>query len=84
MYSNYKKVYYNEVSQKVWRTNTTAIEQSVNYEYIGTMTLAEYELLVETLFELYEDNEISLEAFVRIFGDIRTFSDHIKKLVDNA
>lgn len=84
MYSNYKKVYYNEVSQKVWRTNTTAIEQSVNYEYIGTMTLAEYDLLIETLFELYEDNEISLEAFVRIFGDIRTFSDHIKKLVDNA
>tara|TARA_R100001510_G_C7606270_1_gene171287 strand:- start:195 stop:449 length:255 start_codon:yes stop_codon:yes gene_type:complete len=84
MYSNYKKVYYNEVSQKVWRTNTTAIEQSVNYEYIGTMTLAEYDLLIETLFELYEDNEISLEAFIRIFGDIRTFSDHIKKLVDNA
>jgi hypothetical protein len=84
MYSNYKKVFYNEVSQKVWRTNTTALEQDVNYEYIGTMTLAEYDLLVETLFELYEDNEISLEAFARIFGDIRTFCDHIKNLVENS
>lgn len=84
MYSNYKKVFYNELSQKAWRTNTTANEQDVNYEYVGTMTQAEYELLVETLFELYEENEISLEAFSRIFGDIRTFCDHIKNLVDNS
>jgi hypothetical protein len=83
MYSNYKKVFYNEVNQKVWRTNTTANEQDVNYEYIGTMTSAEYDLLIETLFELYEDDEISLEAFSRIFGDIRTFCDHIKKLIEN-
>ena len=53
MYSDYKKVFYNELSQKAWRTNTTAVEQNVSYEYIGTMTLAEYELLIETLFELY-------------------------------
>jgi len=84
MYSDYKKVYYNEASQKAWRTNTTATEQDVNYEYIGTMTLAEYELLVETLWEMYEDNLITLEAFSRIFGDIRTFCDHIKNLVDNS
>ena len=84
MYSDYKKVFYNEMSQKAWRTNTTANEQDVNYEYIGTMTQAEYELLVETLFELYEDNEISLKAFSRIFGDIRTFSDYIKNIVDNV
>ncbi len=84
MYSDYKKVFYNELSQKAWRTNTTAVEQNVSYEYIGTMTLAEYELLIETLFELYDNNEISLEAFARIFGDIRTFCDHIKKLVDNT
>ena len=78
MYSDYKKVFYNELSQKAWRTNTTAVEQNVSYEYIGTMTL------IETLFELYDNNEISLEAFARIFGDIRTFCDHIKKLVDNT
>ena len=38
----------------------------------------------QTLFELYENNEISLKAFNRIFGDIRTFCDYIKKLVENA
>tara|TARA_R100000773_G_C4144408_1_gene69333 strand:- start:306 stop:560 length:255 start_codon:yes stop_codon:yes gene_type:complete len=84
MYNEYKKVYYNEVNQKAWRTNHSDVDKNLNFEYVGNMTEAEYELLIETLFELYENNEISLKAFNRIFGDIRTFCDYIKKLVENA
>lgn len=84
MYNNYKSVYFNEDGQKVWRTTATAAIDAVQYEYIGKMTQSEYELLIETLFELYEDDRISLEAFMRIFGDIRSFCDHIKNIVQDS
>jgi len=82
--SDYKNVYWNEIDQRMWRTNTTAGDVSVRFEYIGTMTRAEYDLLIETLWELYEDNKITLDEFQRIFGDIRSFCDRVKNLVENA
>lgn len=82
--SDYKNVYWNEIDQRMWRTNTTAGDVSVRFEYVGTMTRAEYDLLIETLWELYEDNKITLDEFQRIFGDIRSFCDRIKNLVENA
>ena len=82
--SDYKNVYWNEIDQRMWRTNTTAGDVSVRFEYIGTMTRAEYDLLIETLWELYEDHKITLDEFQRIFGDIRSFCDRIKNLVENA
>lgn len=82
--SDYKNVYWNEIDQRMWRTNTTAGDVSVRFEYVGTMTRAEYDLLIETLWELYEDNKITLDDFQRIFGDIRSFCDRIKNLVENA
>jgi hypothetical protein len=82
--TDYKNVYWNEIDQRMWRTNTTAGDVSIRFEYIGTMTRAEYDLLIETLWELYEDNKITLDEFQRIFGDIRSFCDRIKNLVENA
>ena len=82
--SDYKNVYWNEIDQRMWRTNTTAGDVSVRFEYIGTMTRAEYDLLIETLWELYEDDKITLDEFQKIFGDIRSFCDRIKNLVENA
>ncbi len=82
--TDYKNVYWNEIDQRMWRTNTTAGDVSVRFEYIGTMTRAEYDLLIETLWELYEDNKITLDEFQKIFGDIRSFCDRIKNLVENA
>ena len=82
--SDYKNVYWNEIDQRMWRTNTTAGDVSIRFEYIGTMTRAEYDLLIETLWELYEDDKITLDEFQRIFGDIRSFCDRIKNLVENA
>ena len=80
----YKKVYWNEIDQRMWRTTTSVGDMSVRYEYIGTMTPAEYELLIEVLWELFEDDKISLKEFQQIFGDIRTFCDKIKNLVEES
>jgi hypothetical protein len=68
----------------MWRTTTSAGDVSIRYEYIGTMTSAEYDLLIETLWELFDDNKITLEEFQKIFGDIRTFCDQIKNIVEKA
>jgi hypothetical protein len=82
--SEYRNVYWNEIDQRMWRTTTTVGDISVTYEYVGKMTGAEYDLLIETLWELFDDNKITLEEFQRIFGDIRTFCDQIKNLVEKA
>lgn len=82
--SEYRNVFWNELDQKMWRTTTSAGDVSVRYEYVGTMTRAEYDLLIEILWELFDDDKITLDQFQKIFGDIRTFCDQIKKLVEKA
>ena len=82
--SDYRNVYWNEIDQRMWRTTTTVDDVTVRYEYVGMMTRAEYDLLIETLWELFDDNKITLEEFQRIFGDIRTFCDQVKNLVEKA
>lgn len=82
--SEYRNVYWNEIDQRMWRTTTTVKDVTVRFEYVGTMTRAEYDLLIETLWELYDDNKITFDEFARIFGDIRSFCDQIKNLIDKA
>jgi len=82
--SDYRNVYWNEIDQRMWRTTTTVKDVAVRYEYVGMMTRAEYDLLIEVLWELFDDNKITLAEFQRIFGDIRTFCDQVKNLVEKA
>ena len=82
--SEYRNVFWNELDQKMWRTTTSAGDISVRYEYVGTMTRAEYDLLIEILWELFDDDKITLDQFQKIFGDIRTFCDQVKNLVEKA
>ena len=82
--SEYRNVYWNEIDQRMWRTTTTVGDVSVRFEYVGTMTSAEYDLLIETLWELFDDDKITFDEFARIFGDIRTFCDQVKNLVEKA
>lgn len=79
---DYKNVYWNEIDQRMWRTNTTAKDVSIRFEYVGTMTEVEYDLLIEILWELFEDRKITLKKFELIFGDIRSFCDRVKQLVE--
>lgn len=78
----YKNVYYSETSQKVWRTDTT-IGVPYEFEYIGKMNSAEYDLFLDVLFHIFGDEDIPLKAVEMYFGDIRTFCDKLKKLVDD-
>ena len=78
---NYRKVYFDETNQKVrWTSNNTG-KLAVTYEYVGSMTKIEFDLLIEVLWELYQDGTISFDDFQRIFGDLREFCDRIKNII---
>ena len=74
----YKIIYFNPDLQKVRYTQSKTIEESVNYNYIGESTRVEFDLLIELLWHKYEDSEISLEDFKKIFEELRKFCDSIK------
>lgn len=80
----YKKVFWNEETQRIKWTQNVTFEGFVNYEFVGYSTRAELDLLIEVLWELFEEDEITIEQFEMVFGDIRTFCDKIKEIIDNA
>jgi len=81
---NYKHVYWNKDSQRIrWTTNCT-FEGYISYDFVGAMTRVEFDLLLEILVIKYGDEIITLEMFERVFGDIRTFCDQVKGIVENS
>lgn len=74
----YKIIYFNPELQKVRYTQSKTIKESVNYNYIGESTRVEFDLLIELLWHKYEDSEISLEDFKKIFEELRKFCDSVK------
>jgi hypothetical protein len=74
----YKIIYFNPKLQKVRYTQSKTIDESVNYNYIGESTRVEFDLLIELLWYKYEDTEISLEDFKKIFEELRKFCDSVK------
>jgi len=74
-------LYFNENEQKVGRRKQIITGAKDGFEYVGTLTEVERELLIEILFMVYGDDHISLDNFLRIFGDLKTFCDKIKQIV---
>jgi len=80
----YKKIFWNEETQRIKWTQNVSFEGFANYEFVGYSTRAELDLLIEVLWELFEEDEITIQQFEMVFGDIRTFCDKIKEIVENA
>jgi len=80
---NYKYVYWNDETQRIRFTGNSTFEGFNEYEFIGHMTRVEFDLLLEILVALYDDDRISLEHFERVFGDIRTFCDKVKGIIED-
>lgn len=75
---NYKTIYFDAENQKVRYTTTSTSDIKTTYNYIGKSTRVEFDLLIELLWFKYEDGEISLEDFKKIYQDLRNFCDSIK------
>lgn len=80
--SKYNYVYFDSDNQKVRWTQNVTEQIDINYEYIGKMTRVEFDLLVEVLWEVFEDQDIELKDFAKYYKDIRIFCDKLKVIID--
>ena len=78
----YNAVYFDEENQKVRWTQSAPEGFKFYYEDVGKMTRIEFDLLVEVLWYLYEDDKIKFTDFVKHFGDLRSFCDQLKGIVE--
>ena len=77
-----KKIYFEEVEQRVRWTQSSTDNMKYNYKFIGVASEAEFDLLMELLRFMYEEDEISYNQFFDTFRELKTFCDEIKGLVD--
>ena len=75
-------VYFDHCNQKVRWTQTSTSDMPVHYHYVGSMTRVEFDLLVEVLWEVFDDSDISLQEFCQYYQEIREFCDQIKKIIE--
>ena len=80
--SKYSYVYFDPNNQKVRWTQSISEDVIINYEYVGKMTRVEFDLLVEVLWEVFEDKDIPLKDFMKYYNDIRVFCDRLKVILD--
>lgn len=80
--SKYSYVYFDPNNQKVRWTQSISEDVIINYEYVGKMTRVEFDLLVEVLWEVFEDKDIPLKDFMKYYSDIRVFCDRLKVILD--
>jgi hypothetical protein len=74
----YNDVYFDDTNQKIRWTQSGPKGIAVTYNYIGSTTRVEFDLLIELLWHKYEDSDIDLKDLKKIFGELRVFCDSIK------
>ena len=77
-----KKIYFEEVEQRVRWTQSSTDKMKYNYKFIGVASEAEFDLLMELLWFMYDEDEISYNQFFDTLRELKTFCDEIKGLVD--
>jgi hypothetical protein len=83
MIQTLKMVYWSESKQRIRFTEIHNFEDSENYEYIGSLTRVEFDLLIEALFIKFEDEEICLEDVQLMYDRLRRFCNEIKNITTN-
>lgn len=77
---SYKDVYFDEVKQKVkWTTNATT-DLPLTMKHVGKMNRVEFDALIDFLWDIYEDNDISYKDFKKHLVAFRNFIDSQKEL----
>mgnify|MGYP006908238609 CR=1 FL=1 len=71
-----KPIYYNQTDQKIWRTDATI--ENLEFEYIGSYTQTEYELIIELLFFIFEDRDIEAEQVAFLCEELDDFLNSMK------
>ena len=77
----FTKVYFDENNQKVRWTQNITEDIDVSYDYVVKMTRVEFDLLIEILWEIFEDKDIPLKDFMKHYKEIRSFCDRLKTMI---
>jgi hypothetical protein len=77
-----RKIYFEEVEQRVRWTQTSSDDFVYDYKFVGHATEAEFNMLMELLWFMYEEDPMTYNEFFDTFKELRTFIDSIKGFVD--
>ncbi len=80
--SRVKKIYYDEDAQKVRWTQTSSTKFKYDYKYVGEANEPEFDLLMDFLWFIYEDKDITYNQFFDTYKELRDFCDQVKGLID--
>jgi hypothetical protein len=76
-----KMLFWNEKRQRLKYTNNTKLLES-DFDYVGKLTLAEFDILLESIFIVYEDSYISFEDIVIMYTKLISFISELKRITD--
>lgn len=74
-------LFWNEKRQRLKYTNNTKLLES-DFDYVGKLTLAEFDILLESIFIVYEDSYISFEDIVIMYTKLISFISELKRITD--
>jgi hypothetical protein len=78
-----RSIYFDEQTQKV-RWTTTASENFIyDYKYVGEATENEFNILIDLLWYLHEEEKMSYNEFNKVYQELRYFCDRVMGLVDD-
>jgi hypothetical protein len=80
---NYREIYYNEEAQKVKFTQSSTAEVPITFKYIGKMNQLELDVLIDFLWDIYQEKDISYREFKKHFDDFREFLDSKREIFKN-
>ena len=83
MTQSYKMVYWSESKQRIRYTVNHNFDDFENYDYIGSLTKVEFDLLIEALFLKFQDEEISFEDVQLMYDRLRKFCNELKNITEN-
>ncbi|MBT7881392.1 MAG: hypothetical protein HN624_02975 [Flavobacteriaceae bacterium] len=76
-----KMLFWNEKRQRLKYTNNTKLLES-DFEYVGKLTSAEFDILIESMFIVYEDDYISFEDIVIMYSKLISFICELKRITN--
>jgi hypothetical protein len=79
---DYKMVFWSESKQRIRYTYTGKFDGYEHYDYIGKLTNAEFDVLLEALFMIYQDTNIELIEVKSLYLRLRSFFNEIKQITE--
>ena len=80
---NYKMVFWSEEKQRIRFTSHATFDDHLNYDYIGRLSNAEFDMFLEALFVIFEDDYISRDNVQALYDELRMFCIDFKNLKDS-